>query len=121
MTPQKPEVIPPLPDIDAREELHKIGVGIHCPSCDWKQIVPLDEWLFQSKYGHGYTCGSGKCPSHTYLVRDIFEDQPPDLWNELRMIEALEHVASTGSWDAMNAYIAECRKQAEERMKVAGK
>jgi hypothetical protein len=37
------------------------------------------------------------------------------------MIEALEHVASTGSWDAMNAYIAECRKQAEERMKVAGK
>lgn len=68
----------PLPDIDAREELHKILVGIHCPNnCGWKQVVPLDEWLFQSKYGHGYTCGSEKCPSHTYLVRDDPDEQVP--------------------------------------------
>jgi hypothetical protein len=61
-------------DINAREELHKISVGIHCPTCDWKQSVPLDEWLFQSKYGHGYTCGSEECPSHTYLVRDDIDE-----------------------------------------------
>lgn len=36
---------------------------------------------------------------------------------ELRMIEALEHIASTGSMDAINAYISECRKQVEEGAK----
>ena len=29
-----------------------------------------DMWDFQSNGGHGYTCGSGKCPSHTYMVPD---------------------------------------------------
>lgn len=57
-----------------QEALHAQGIGIHCPSCDWKQIVRYDDWIFQSKFGHGYTCGSGKCPSHTYLVRDVNGD-----------------------------------------------
>ena len=47
-------------------------VGIHCPLCGWHQTVPVDEWHFQSTEGHGHTCGSGKCPSHTYLVLDTY-------------------------------------------------
>ena len=44
-------------------------VTIHCPVCGWQQEVEKDMWDFQSSPGgHGYTCGSGKCPSHTYMV-----------------------------------------------------
>lgn len=44
-------------------------ISIHCPLCGWHQVVPLGDWLFQSsEMGHGYTCGSGKCPSHTRMV-----------------------------------------------------
>jgi len=45
-------------------------VGIHCPICGWHQTVPEEEWNFQHLQGHGHTCGSGKCPSHTYMVLD---------------------------------------------------
>lgn len=51
-------------------EAMKQHVGIHCPKCGWHQVVPIDMWAFQSTIGHGYTCGSGRCPSHTYLVLD---------------------------------------------------
>jgi hypothetical protein len=55
----------------AKEEKAKYKtVGIHCPTCDWKQTVDTECWVFQCLEGHGYTCGSGKCPSHTYLVID---------------------------------------------------
>lgn len=43
-------------------------MDIVCPLCGWKQTVPVQEYLFQSTQGHGHTCGSGKCPSHTYMV-----------------------------------------------------
>lgn len=44
-------------------------VIIHCPVCGWQQEVEESMWKFQSSpVGHGYTCGSGKCPSHTAMV-----------------------------------------------------
>jgi hypothetical protein len=44
-------------------------VIIHCPVCGWQQEVDENMWKFQSSpAGHGYTCGSGKCPSHTAMV-----------------------------------------------------
>ncbi len=44
-------------------------VIIHCPVCGWQQEVDENMWKFQSSpVGHGYTCGSGKCPSHTAMV-----------------------------------------------------
>jgi len=44
-------------------------VIIHCPVCGWQQEVEENMWKFQSSsVGHGYTCGSGKCPSHTAMV-----------------------------------------------------
>jgi hypothetical protein len=44
-------------------------VIIHCPVCGWQQEVDGNMWKFQSSpVGHGYTCGSGKCPSHTAMV-----------------------------------------------------
>ena len=44
-------------------------VIIHCPICGWQQEVEENMWKFQSSpVGHGYTCGSGKCPSHTAMV-----------------------------------------------------
>jgi hypothetical protein len=44
-------------------------VIIHCPVCGWQQEVDKNMWKFQSSpVGHGYTCGSGKCPSHTAMV-----------------------------------------------------
>ena len=48
----------------------KQTVGIHCPICGWHQTVPEEEWNFQHLQGHGHTCGSGKCPSHTYMILD---------------------------------------------------
>lgn len=49
--------------------------NIICPLCGRKQTVPTDEWLFQSTQGHGHTCGSGKCPSHTYMVIDLSDKE----------------------------------------------
>jgi hypothetical protein len=44
-------------------------VIIHCPVCGWQQEVEESMWKFQSSpVGHGYTCGSGKCRSHTAMV-----------------------------------------------------
>jgi hypothetical protein len=44
-------------------------VIIHCPVCGWQQEVEENMWKFQSSpAGHGHTCGSGKCPSHTRMV-----------------------------------------------------
>jgi hypothetical protein len=44
-------------------------VKIHCPVCGWEQDTEKSMWEFQSSQnGHGYTCGSGKCPSHTAMV-----------------------------------------------------
>ena len=44
-------------------------VIIHCPICGWQQEVEENMWKFQSSpVGHGYTCGSRKCPSHTAMV-----------------------------------------------------
>jgi len=60
------------------------------------------------------TSGTGPFCSGCYHLHQLPQYVP---WSELRMIEALEHIASTGSIDAINAYIAECRKQAEERAK----
>ena len=47
-----------------------IVVIVHCPLCGSSQAVRQDEWNFQSTKGHGHTCGSGRCPSHTYMVLD---------------------------------------------------
>lgn len=60
------------------------------------------------------TSGTGPYCQGCHTLHQLPQHAP---WPELRMIEALEHVASTESWTAMNAYIAECRKQAEERGK----
>ncbi len=77
----------------------------------------------ESKFGQSPICV--KCTSWTgpfcsgcYYLHQLPQYIP---WNELRMIEALEHIASMESWDAMNAHIAECRKQVEERMNGANK
>lgn len=48
----------------------EVQVGIHCPLCGFHQTVPEEEWNFQHLHGHGHTCASDKCPSHTYLVLD---------------------------------------------------
>ena len=53
-------------------------VGIHCPICGWHQTVPEEEWNFQHLQGHGHTCGSGKCPSHTHLVLDSDKPHIPE-------------------------------------------
>jgi hypothetical protein len=46
-------------------------VKIHCPLCGWSQTIEKEMWDFQSSSeGHGYTCGSGKCPTHTYMILD---------------------------------------------------
>jgi len=50
-------------------------VGIHCPLCGWRQVVTTDDWQFQSTEGHGHTCGSEQCPSHTYMVLDKYQDE----------------------------------------------
>lgn len=42
---------------------------IICPKCGRKQTVDDKDFIFQQMYGHGYTCGSDICPSHTYMVR----------------------------------------------------
>jgi hypothetical protein len=59
-------------------------VGIHCPLCNWHQIVPIDEWYFQSTVGHGHTCGSNKCPSHTYMVLDDFQSERDKVLDNLK-------------------------------------
>ena len=55
-----------------KEQMHGYPatmVIIHCPVCGWQQEVDGNMWKFQSSpVGHGYTCGSGKCPSHTAMV-----------------------------------------------------
>jgi len=43
-------------------------VIIRCPNCGFRQEVEELMWRFQSSpNGHGYTCGSGRCPSHTMM------------------------------------------------------
>lgn len=48
----------------------KKKVGIHCPICGRKQSVDEQMWIFQATEGHGYTCPTPTCPSHTYLELD---------------------------------------------------
>jgi len=50
-------------------------IGIHCPLCGWRQVVTTDDWKFQSTDGHGFTCGSEQCPSHTLMVLDKYQDE----------------------------------------------
>lgn len=55
----------PAESMDSPETM----VKIHCPLCGWQQEVEWGMWASaSSKGGHGHTCGSGKCPSHTYMV-----------------------------------------------------
>lgn len=60
------------------------------------------------------TSGAGPFCSGCYHLHQLPQYVP---WSELRMIEALEHIAGTGSMDAINAYLTECRKQIEEKSK----
>ena len=56
---------------DNPEEMMTVErVNIKCPLCGRKQTVDKKMWIFQSTVGHGYTCGSPICPSHTYMVID---------------------------------------------------
>ena len=59
------------------------AVTIHCPVCGWQKEVEKDMWDFQSSPGgHGYTCGSGKCSSHTYMVLGPAPNTAVDLKEE---------------------------------------
>lgn len=66
-----------------KEPAEKAKTDIICPKCGWKQTVDTEMWLFQSTQGHGYTCGSGKCPSHTYMVLDLPPAMPENLRERL--------------------------------------
>jgi hypothetical protein len=75
-------------NIEMVEDTNPSLVGIHCPLCGFHQIVPRDEWHFQSTEGHGHTCGSGKCPSHTYMVLDDYDQVLTDLLSVFRETNA---------------------------------
>jgi hypothetical protein len=102
-------------------ECMKQKVGIHCPKCGWHQVVPIDMWAFQSTMGHGYTCGSGKCPSHTYMVLDdvvtpqIFQDFMKECERDLSIIEG----EMVGCYHGTNCFLhaARAREDMEARIK----
>lgn len=79
-------------------------IAIHCPICGYHQVVPLAEWLFQSSdLGHGHTCGSGKCPSHTKMVACVkYQYNPCASRGEI--IKAIKH------WQRKHCYWFDLRK-----------
>ena len=80
--PQPGQIVPVVPvEVVPAAKMKTAGFGqptpgtqetmviIHCPVCGWQQEVEENMWKFQSSpAGHGYTCGSRKCPSHTRMV-----------------------------------------------------
>jgi hypothetical protein len=43
-------------------------IEIICPLCGRTQMVEEKDYRWQVLFGHGYTCDSDTCPSHTYMV-----------------------------------------------------